>query len=152
MGHGVMAVKRKREYDASGRREQARRNRDRIVDAAERRFLGEGYGATTVAAIAIDAGVSDDTVYKAFGGKAGLVRAIRGRALEGAGSFSETVRSLAQAGVDRAKHLADLATQDGQNTDDDDGDQHQDQRVLDQTLSILFGEETAKHCSVPFEI
>src|ERR1700712_139058 len=93
MGHGVMAVKRKREYDASGRREQARLNRDRIVDAAERRFLGEGDGATTVAAIAIDAGVSDDTVYKAFGGRAGLVRAIRGRALEGAGPVPAEVRS-----------------------------------------------------------
>ena len=55
-------------------------NRNRIVDAAEQRFLGDGYGLTTVAAIAGDAGVSADTIYKSFGGKPGLVRAIpRGR-------------------------------------------------------------------------
>jgi AcrR family transcriptional regulator len=77
--------KHKRPYDISRRQEQARRNRNRIVDAAERRFLGDGYGLTTIAAIAGDAGVSADTIYKAFGGKPGLVRAIRTRALEGAG-------------------------------------------------------------------
>ena len=66
--------------------------------------------------------------------------AIRGEAL------FENVRSLAQAGVDRAEDRADLAAQNGQNTNDNNSDQHQDQRVLDQTLTILFGEETAKHC------
>ena len=74
-------VKQKRAYDASRRREQARRNRDRIIDAAERRFLRDGYAATTIAAIAADAGVSADTIYKSFGGKPGLVRAIREQAL-----------------------------------------------------------------------
>ena len=68
------------------------------------------------------------------------------------GAFLENVRSLAQAGVDRAEDLADLAAQHGQDTDDNNCDEHQDQRVLDQTLTILFGEETAKHCSVPFEM
>ena len=62
------------------------------------------------------------------------------------GAFLENVRSLAQAGIDRAEDLADLATQDGQNTNHNNGDQHQDQRVLDQALTILFSEETAKHC------
>ena len=70
-------VKQKRSYDASRRQEQARQNRDKIIDAAERRFLRDGYGTTTIAAIADDAGVHADTVYKAFGGKPGLVRAIR---------------------------------------------------------------------------
>ena len=64
----------------------------------------------------------------------------------------ENVRSLAQAGVDRAEDLADLAAKQGQDTNDNNCDQHQDQRILDQTLSILFGEETTKHCSVPFEM
>src|SRR5204862_4638020 len=54
--------------------------------------------------------------------------------------------SLAQAGVDRAEDLADLAAKQGQNTNDNNCDQHQDQCVLNQTLTILFGEETAKHC------
>ena len=68
-------IERKRPYDASRRQEQARRTRDRIVDAAERRFLRDGYAATTIAAIAADADVSADTIYKTFGGKPGLVRA-----------------------------------------------------------------------------
>ncbi len=76
-------VKPKRVYDASHRRELARRNQARIVEHAERRFLRDGYATTTVAAIAADAGVSADTIYKSFGGKPGLVRAIRAHALQG---------------------------------------------------------------------
>ena len=93
MGHRVMTVKRKRSYDASRRQEQARRNRDRITDVAERCFLRDGYGATTIAAIAADAGVSPDTIYKSFGGKPGLVRAIRAHALEGEGPVPAELRS-----------------------------------------------------------
>jgi AcrR family transcriptional regulator len=83
----------KRPYDATRRQERAARNRTAIVDAAERRFLRDGYAATTVAAIAADAGVSDHTIYKAFGGKPGLIRAIRVRALEGTGPVPAEQRS-----------------------------------------------------------
>jgi AcrR family transcriptional regulator len=93
MEHHEMAVKSKRPYDASRRQEEARRNRVRIIDAAERRFLDDGYAVTTIAAIANDAGVSADTIYKAFGGKPGLVRAIRGQALEGDGPVAAEQRS-----------------------------------------------------------
>jgi AcrR family transcriptional regulator len=86
-------VKQKRSYDASRRQEQARRNRVRIIDVAERLFLGNGYRITTIAAIAVEAGVSADTIYKSFGGKAGLVRAIRARALEGEGTTPAEQRS-----------------------------------------------------------
>jgi AcrR family transcriptional regulator len=86
-------VKKKRPYDVSRRREQARRNRERIIDTAERRFLRDGYAATTVAAVASDAGVSADTIYKSFGGKPGLVRAIRAKALEGEGPVRAEQRS-----------------------------------------------------------
>jgi AcrR family transcriptional regulator len=86
-------VKEKRSYDASSRQEQARQNRDRIIDAAEHRFLRDGYVATTINAIATEAGVSADTIYKAFGGKPGLVRAIRARALEGEGPVPAEQRS-----------------------------------------------------------
>jgi Bacterial regulatory proteins, tetR family. len=86
-------VKSKRSYDSSRRQEQAQRNRDRILDASERRFLRDGYATTTVATIAVDAGVSADTIYKAFGGKPGLVRAIRTRALAGEGSTPAEQRS-----------------------------------------------------------
>ncbi len=76
-------VKPKRRYDSSGRQAQARRTRQVILDAAERQFLRDGYAATTVAAIAAEAGVSVETIYKAFGGKPGLVRAIYDRGLAG---------------------------------------------------------------------
>jgi AcrR family transcriptional regulator len=86
-------VKGKRAYDARLRRDNALRNRDRIVDIALRRFTDDGYAATTVASIATEAGVSADTIYKSFGGKPGLVRAIRARALRGAGEVPAEDRS-----------------------------------------------------------
>jgi AcrR family transcriptional regulator len=93
MNHPASTVKQKRSYDASRRQDQARRNRDTVIGAAERRFLRDGYGVTTIAAIAADAGVSADTIYKSFGGKPGLVRAIRTRALEGEGAVPAERRS-----------------------------------------------------------
>ena len=86
-------VKRKRSYDASRRREQARQSRSRIIDTAERMFLRDGYSPTTVQAIAVSASVSADTIYKSFGGKPGLIRAIRDRALEGEGPVPAERRS-----------------------------------------------------------
>lgn len=76
-------VKPRRRYDSSGRRAQTRRNREAILDAAQRQFLEGGYAATTIAAVAAEAGVSVETIYKAFGGKSGLVRAIYDRGLVG---------------------------------------------------------------------
>ena len=83
----------KRSYDSSRRQEQARRNRDAVLNAAERRFLADGYGVTTIAAIASEAEVSAETVYKRFGGKAGLVTAIWERGLEGRGRVPAPQRS-----------------------------------------------------------
>ncbi|MDQ1720708.1 MAG: hypothetical protein QOI26_442 [Pseudonocardiales bacterium] len=83
----------KRRYDSSGRQQQARRNRDAVLDAAQRRFLLVGYAETTVAAIAGDAGVSVETIYKSFGGKAGLVGAIWQRGLAGRGPVPAPERS-----------------------------------------------------------
>lgn len=86
-------VKPKRAYDASLRRELARQNHAKIIASAERRFLRDGYATTTVAAIAADADVSPDTIYKSFGGKPGLVRAIRARALQGERAIPAEQRS-----------------------------------------------------------
>jgi AcrR family transcriptional regulator len=79
----VSDVKPRRRYDSSGRQAQTRRNREAILDAAQRQFLEGGYAATTIAAVAAEAGVSVETIYKAFGGKSGLVRAIYDRGLAG---------------------------------------------------------------------
>jgi len=77
-------VKRTRRYDSSRRQEAARRRRSAVVEAAGRLFLRDGFAATTIAMIAEDAGVSEETVYKAFGNKIALVRAVRAQALAGA--------------------------------------------------------------------
>jgi AcrR family transcriptional regulator len=82
-----------RRYDATARRARAQRTRAAILDVARRRFLGAGYATTTVAAIAADAGVSVETIYKSFGGKPGLVRAIRDEALGGTGPVPAEERS-----------------------------------------------------------
>jgi AcrR family transcriptional regulator len=65
-----------RGYDSPLRREQARQTQRRIVDAAYRLLLDQGYGATTMAGVAAAAGVSAQTVYKAFGTKAALVKRV----------------------------------------------------------------------------
>lgn len=69
-------VKPKRRYDSSRRREQAAATRAEILDAAERLFAEHGYAATTIAAIAAEAGVAVKTVYLAFETKSGLLRAL----------------------------------------------------------------------------
>jgi AcrR family transcriptional regulator len=86
-------VKSRRVYNSQGRQEQARRTRDAILDIARRRFLTDGYAATTLPSIADEAGVSVDTVHKAFGGKAGLVRSIYRRGLDGADPIAAPQRS-----------------------------------------------------------
>ncbi len=93
MEQKLSAVNSKRRYDSSGRRERARQTRDLIVEVAEGLFLADGYAATTVAAIAAAAGVSVETIYKGFGGKPGLVRAIVERGLVGAGPVPAERRS-----------------------------------------------------------
>jgi AcrR family transcriptional regulator len=89
MGH----VKRTRPYDASRRREQARRSRENVLEIARRELLEHGYAGTTVARIAAEAGTSVDSVYKGFGGKAGLVRALWLQALEGTAAVPAPERS-----------------------------------------------------------
>jgi AcrR family transcriptional regulator len=39
----------KRRYDSTGRRQQARENRGRILAAAHELFVSKGYGSTTIA-------------------------------------------------------------------------------------------------------
>lgn len=66
----------KRRYDSPLRREQAATTRRRILEAAERLFERQGFTATTMAAIASEAGVSLKTVYLAFETKTGVLRAL----------------------------------------------------------------------------
>ena len=66
----------KRSYDASRRREQARARRLAVVLAARDLFERDGYRPTTIAAVAARAGVSAESVYKGFGTKAALAKAV----------------------------------------------------------------------------
>jgi AcrR family transcriptional regulator len=66
----------KRSYDASGRQARAQETRQRIIDVAHDLFVDQGYGRTTIAGIARNAGVSVETVYSAFGNKAALLRKV----------------------------------------------------------------------------
>jgi AcrR family transcriptional regulator len=77
------AVKGTRRYHSPRRAEQAAATRREILDAAQRLFVRQGYGATSMAAIAREAGVATKTVYLAFETKSGLLRAVWNRALRG---------------------------------------------------------------------
>ena len=65
----------RRAYRSVLREEQARSTRRAIVDAATELFVGRGYAATTIDAVAERAGVSRRTVFVSVGGgKAQLLR------------------------------------------------------------------------------
>ena len=66
----------KRSYDASGRRARARARRRAVVVAATALFERDGFRPTTIAAVAERAGVSAESIYKGFGTKAALAKAV----------------------------------------------------------------------------
>jgi AcrR family transcriptional regulator len=76
-------VKKTRRYDSPRRREQAAATRVEILEAAKTLFERHGYAATTMAAIAVEAGVALKTVYVAFETKAGVLRSLWNVALRG---------------------------------------------------------------------
>lgn len=73
----------RRRYDAPGRRRRAQLTRRTILQAAQRLFEERGYRPTTVTAVAHRAGVAPETVYKIFGTKAALAKAVFDFALAG---------------------------------------------------------------------
>ncbi|WP_308164469.1 helix-turn-helix domain-containing protein [Agromyces sp. ISL-38] len=78
----------RRTYDATRRRQQAARTHARIVEVAGRLFVERGYAGTTIPAIAGEAGVAVETVYRASSGKAGLL--------------ADAVRAAVAGGAERA--------------------------------------------------
>jgi AcrR family transcriptional regulator len=76
-------VKRSRRYESPRRRQQAAATRREILEAAQRLFEQQGYAATTMAAIAAEAGVALKTVYVAFETKSGVLRALWNLLLRG---------------------------------------------------------------------
>jgi AcrR family transcriptional regulator len=76
-------VKRPRPYTSLRRQAQAAQTRRAILDVATSMFERDGYAATTMDAIAVEAEVSLKTVYLAFETKPGLLRAVWDLALKG---------------------------------------------------------------------
>src|SRR5689334_5706672 len=66
----------KRSYDASGRRARARARRVAVVLAARDLFDRDGFRQTTIVGVADAAGVSAESIYKNFGSKANLAKAV----------------------------------------------------------------------------
>ena len=78
-----------------------RRSGETILEVARQLFLGGGYAGTTIASIAEAADVSVETIYKGFGGKPGLVRAISEKGLEGSGPVPAEQRSDEMRSLER---------------------------------------------------
>jgi AcrR family transcriptional regulator len=73
----------KRSYNSPRREQQAAATRTAILEAAQRLFEAQGYPATTMEAVATEAGVALKTVYVVFATKSGLLRALWDLALKG---------------------------------------------------------------------
>lgn len=84
-----MSEEARRKYDAPQRRAQAARTRANIVEAAGRLFVERGYAGATIPAIAAEAGVAVETVYRSATGKAGLLASAVGAAVAGGAERAE---------------------------------------------------------------
>ena len=76
MSADIGTRKPRRSYVSAARAEQARQTRGRIIGAATRLFVQQGYAATTMRGIAAAAGVSVPTVELLFGTKAQLLHVV----------------------------------------------------------------------------
>lgn len=70
-------------YDNRTRAASAKATRRRVLEAARSSFLASGYAGTTIRLVAAEAAVSQETIYKSFGGKAGLLKAVYDTSLVG---------------------------------------------------------------------
>ncbi len=78
------------------RQQQAEATRIRIAEAARHLFATRGYSATSIAAVATEAGVATRTVYAAFGTKREILSLICERWLEAAGARQYATAVLAE--------------------------------------------------------
>ena len=89
------------------RQRQAQATRDLIADTARRLFAADGYGATSMEAIAREAGIAVRTVYAAFGAKREILSLICERWLEQAAARELAGQVLAEP--DPARRLRGAA-------------------------------------------
>ena len=82
-------VKPRRAYRSTKRAEQVAQTRRDIIATAGVLFRDHGYAGVSMPAIATDAGVAVETIYRAFGSKAGLFSAVVDAAVAGGASRAE---------------------------------------------------------------
>jgi AcrR family transcriptional regulator len=95
----------RRGYVSAARTQQARQTRRRVIDAATRLFVAQGYASTTMRAIAAEAGVSIPTVELIFGTKAQLLHVVLDVAIAG---DDEPVPVLSRAWAQDAQSTDDV--------------------------------------------
>ena len=81
--HIVPRDVKRRPYRSERRAEQSEQTRTRVLDAALTLFRDRGYEGASIAAIAQQAGVSEETVYARFGNKRTLLGELVSRAARG---------------------------------------------------------------------
>ncbi len=94
-----------RPYRSQLRDSQAERTRELIAVAARARFLEKGWAGTSVRSVAEGAGVSQATVYNAYGSKAGLAMSLVDAA-EGSADVPRVVAELTERVGDPAGQIA----------------------------------------------
>jgi AcrR family transcriptional regulator len=90
-------VKPRRAYRSTKRAEQSAQTRRDIVSVAGALFRARGYGGVAMPVIAAEAGVAVETIYRLFGSKAGLFRAVVEAAVAGGVSRAEVPPELRPA-------------------------------------------------------
>jgi len=107
----------KRRYESAHRQEQARQTRRAILAAAATLFVEPGYAATPLTAVAAEAGVAIQTVYKVFGSKQALLSALVDVTVAGDDDpvalpdrrFAAEIRALPDARAKLARYARHLA-------------------------------------------
>jgi len=95
----------RRGYVSAARTQRARQTRRRVIDAATRLFVAQGYASTTMRVIAAEAGVSIPTVELIFGTKAQLLHVVLDVAIAG---DDEPVPVLSRAWAQDAQSTDDV--------------------------------------------
>ena len=83
-------VKPRRRYESPRRQAQADQTRLDILAAAGAVFRQRGYAGTSMPTLASEAGVAVETIYRAFGSKAGLFKAVVDAAVAGGSARADT--------------------------------------------------------------
>ena len=87
------------------RAERAEVTRRRIAAAARRLFAQDGYGATTIKAISVEAGVAVQTVYAVYGSKIRILDTLREEAMQQPEADASVVAAMREQAIPRRLDL-----------------------------------------------